>query len=397
LQKWFPDLRGLASGLAVCGFGAGSIAASPLQLLLIDKVGLSWTFVVLGSCYFVVMMACSVVLRVPPPDYTVNGLNSDRERITPMVVKVFGSEKVDPVRQLVELPYGSTPQSDIVYASKDLPDKIDTSRATVVTTRQLLKMTLIESLTCREYGLIYFMFFANAIAGLVFLSRLSPMVQALFHQSKEVGALVVSINGGFNLAGRFLFGILSDRVGRKFCYLITLGTQSIILACMGVIMSTHTYWAFLMTVWLMSSCYGATFSLIPAMLADMFGAKNIGACHGIVLTAWSIAGVGGGLVYTAIYTNLVPTHYSLSDSWPYEINFIWLVCITVVGFFVTWFIRTTDRDRLFPPSPHQLFRIRFMGRILRVNKSGSMFEYLSKQEEEAEWQRYLQINGIIEH
>lgn len=79
------------------------------------------------------------------------------------------------------------------------------------------------------------------------------MVQSLFGKSKETGALIVSINGGFNLAGRFLFGIVSDYIGRKTCYLITLGTQSIILAVMGVILSTRTYWAFLLVVWVLSS------------------------------------------------------------------------------------------------------------------------------------------------
>lgn len=116
LQKWFPHKRGLAAGLAVCGFGAGSIAIGKVILPLIHSVGLSLTFVVLGSCYFIAMMSVALLFRIPPPGYSAN------------------SSSVDSIEK---------------------------------TSQPEIKLTLIESIKSYDFLLLYIMFFANALFGLV--------------------------------------------------------------------------------------------------------------------------------------------------------------------------------------------------------------------------------------
>lgn len=252
LQKFFPDRRGLASGFAVCGFGAGSIAASPLQTALMGSVGVPLTFVILGSGYFVLMLIASAILRTPPPDYTVRGLTVEG-------VKVAMSTK-----------------RDLAPSQRPPP---------------LLKMTLTQALRTRDYWLMFGMFFGNVVTGLVVLSRLASMVENLFDKPKagyNSSTMVVSVNGGLNLAGRFFFSLLSDKIGRKTVYLISLCTQAIIVGCMDPILMNKpgTYWAFVILIWILSACYGCSFGVIPAFLADMFGPSNIGACHGVMLIGW---------------------------------------------------------------------------------------------------------------
>ncbi|KAL1915250.1 uncharacterized protein VTP21DRAFT_7526 [Calcarisporiella thermophila] len=365
LQKWFPDHRGLASGLAVCGFGAGSIALAKVPLPLQALVGLPLTFVILGCIYFVVMIACSVVFRVPPPGFTVNGMdisgrsaankwdNSDNKE-----QMVGDEEKKDPEAQVVSI----APEPTI-------------------------SMTLIESIFSREYRLMYIMFFGNSIAGLVFISRLSNIISDIFGKGKDEAATIVSINGGFNLAGRLLFSAVSDYVGRKTCFVFMLTVQVIILGSLSTTMFTQAYWAHNIIVWILTSCYGAGFGIIPAFLTDMFGPSNIGALHGIILTAWAIAGVGGGLVFTAVYNSLIASgQYTANSVEVYSINLWWIFAVALVGFLFLLLIRTSVRDRLMPPAEGEILRIRFFGQLIRLRKSG--VEVVSKKKENEEWEEF---------
>ncbi|CAL8074950.1 unnamed protein product [Orchesella dallaii] len=319
LQKWFPDKRGLASGFAVCGFGAGSIVIAKVQIPLIEAVGLPLTFVVLGSIYLVLMTLCALVLRTPPPNFTVNEPPASTIPNQATETKVeLGNGSGDPI-------VSSTPQ-----------------------------FTLIEALTSNDFRFMYLMFLANALFGLVLISRLSNMIVDIFQQTPDAAATVVAINGAFNLGGRLCFSIVSDYIGRKNCYVIMLTSQLIILATFSVIITSKTYWAFLMTMWILTACYGAGFGVIPAFLTDKFGPMNIGACHGVILTAWSFAGVVGGLIFSAVFKKS-SDGLPASDPHPYIVNVWWILGVVVLGWIALMFVKPTKRDRWLTEKPIMLF------------------------------------------
>ncbi|KAG0348400.1 hypothetical protein BG005_011550 [Podila minutissima] len=354
LQKWFPDRRGLAAGFAVCGFGAGSIALAKVPGPLTAAIGLTNTFITLGCCYFAVMFMCCLVFRIPPPGFVVNGLDVYRNKVDANGdIEAYTTQK----------------------SASNMRDPAST-------------MTLIDSIFSTEYRLIYLMFFGNSLAGLVFLSRLSTIVVDIFNKSPATGATIVSINGGFNLAGRLFFATASDKLGRKTCYIIMLVVQVIVLATLPTIMENQNYPAFLAAIWMLTACYGGGFGCIPAFLCDMFGPSNIGALHGIILTAWAIAGVGGGLLFTKIYNDLLASgQYTVKDVHIYAINFYWILAIASIGFFIIGFVKTTIRDRLMPKREGEFSRLRLFGRVIRFGSFG--VEYVGKDKEEAEWSTFV--------
>ncbi|KAG0050695.1 hypothetical protein BGZ90_006979 [Linnemannia elongata] len=174
LQKWFPDRRGVAAGFAVCGFGAGSIALAKVPLPLAEAIGLTKTFMTLGFAYFAVMFICCMVFRVPPPGFQVNGMDMYRNKVSANGdIEAFNTDKT---------------ASNVRNPAASLP--------------------LIDSIFSSEYRLIYLMFFGNSIAGLVFLSRLANIVTDIFGKDGNTATTIVSINGGFNLAGLASIGFI---------------------------------------------------------------------------------------------------------------------------------------------------------------------------------------------
>lgn len=211
LQKWFPHKKGLAAGVGVCGFGAGSIAASKVILPIISWVGLPLTFVVLGSSFYFSMICSALVFRVPPPGYSVNTAN--------------------------------------ISETKDTPAPPSPS----------IKLTLKESLKSFDYWLLYITFFSNILFGLLVISRISDMITKLYDIPPGTASTIVSINGAFNLAGRLLFSTLSDIIGRKSCFLILLITQTIIIAAFPYYVEHKIYWLFILSMIVLSTCYGGGF------------------------------------------------------------------------------------------------------------------------------------------
>ncbi|KAG0044356.1 hypothetical protein BGZ89_006081 [Linnemannia elongata] len=354
LQKWFPDRRGVAAGFAVCGFGAGSIALAKVPLPLAEAIGLTKTFMTLGFAYFAVMFICCMVFRVPPPGFQVNGMDMYRNKVSANGdIEAFNTDKT---------------ASNVRNPAASLP--------------------LIDSIFSSEYRLIYLMFFGNSIAGLVFLSRLANIVTDIFGKDGNTATTIVSINGGFNLAGRLFFSTASDLLGRKNCYIVMLTLQVVILASLPTIMAVKNYPAFLALIWILTACYGGGFGTIPAFLCDMFGPSNIGALHGIILTAWAIAGVGGGLLFTAVYNNLLVSGYTVNDAWIYSKNLYWILGVASIGFIFIMFVRTNIRDRLLPKADGEFTRTRIFGKFIRIGSFG--IKPLSKDEEDREWAEYVE-------
>jgi MFS family permease len=268
LIKWFPDRPGLATGLAIMGFGGGALIASPLsrQLLSYYDPGydpnvstsvasggaLVALFLTLGVGYFVIMMFGVFTVRVPPEGW---------------------------------VPEGFDPAS---VAAKPLVTTASVSAANAIKTR--------------SFWLLWVVLFCNVTAGIGILEQASPMIQDFFRDDAGVSAVAVSAAAGFvgvlslfNMAGRFAWSSASDIIGRKRIYLLYLGGGMILYALLASI-GHLAVGLFVILAGLILSFYGGGFATVPAYLRDLFGTFQVGAIHGRLLTAWSAAGVAGPLI-----------------------------------------------------------------------------------------------------
>ncbi|KAF9583418.1 hypothetical protein BGW38_009514 [Lunasporangiospora selenospora] len=446
LQKWFPDRRGVAAGLAVSGFGAGSIVMAKVPDPLSAAVGLPLTFVILGLAYFLVMAVCAFVFRVPPPGYIVNGVNvwAIRVDVDEEANEVHSSENHDQglseitiderqsssqpnscsrvfIENKGEAPAISSilhtlhplqrslnsqksmddflvpPISPVSNTTTVLPSALNSasnSRRSSTHTAAMhasldpsISMNLMDSLYSREFRLMYIMFLGNTMAGVVIISRLANIATDIFGHSKNSASTIVSINGGFNLLGRLLFASISDKIGRKSAYMVMLGCQAIALATLPVIMQESVDSAFLLTIWLLTSCYGGGFGCIPAFLCDMFGPSNIGPLHGVILTSWSLSSVGAGLLFTGVYNYLLENGYTIHDSFIYAVNLYWMLGCVCVGVLVAIFVRVDMLDRLLPSLPGEYFHARILRRIVRFGQFG--IQKMTQEQEQQAWTNYV--------
>ncbi|PWR06270.1 MFS transporter [Micromonospora sicca] len=270
LIKWFPDRPGLATGLAIMGFGGGAMVASPLsrQLLSFYDPGydpanagstasggaLVWLFVTLGVGYFLIMMFGVFNVRVPAPDWRPAGF--------------------DPAQ----------------VAAKPLVTTANVSAANAVRTR--------------SFWLLWVVLFCNVTAGIGILEQASPMIQDFFRDN-GTSAVSVAAAGGFvgllslfNMAGRFVWSSTSDLIGRRPIYLVYLGVGMVLYVLLAVVGHAATA-LFVLLACVILSFYGGGFATVPAYLRDLFGTFEVGAIHGRLLTAWSAAGVAGPLIVNA--------------------------------------------------------------------------------------------------
>ncbi|KAF9926738.1 hypothetical protein FBU30_003732 [Linnemannia zychae] len=404
LQKWFPERKGFGAGLSVCGFGIGGLICAKIPLPLINAIGLTLTFVVIGTTYWVILMICACVFRFPPPER--NKIRGPIYRNGTLFItrkQLKYSSGHDPEKgSLPAVISGTVGDGKIVglggpsngggggsgHGHGFGPHYNGIAQNRIVF-EPAIDLTLKEALTTYEYLGMYLMFLANLVAGLVILSRLADMCINVFEKSADTAATVVAINGGFNFVGRLMFSSLSDVIGRKPSYLVMLGTQVVILAVLPLIFVTRNYWAFLLAIWTLTCAYGGGFGTIPAFIHDLFGVNNISGLHGILLTAWSIAGVGGGILFTLIYNHLIRARgYTAASPEVYNTNFYWLCACAAFGFMVLLFVRSTVKDRLLPRVGGEVTRLRVFGRILRFEKTGAFkfkLKYLKPEEEEKEW------------
>lgn len=257
LIKWFPDRPGMATGMAIMGFGGGAFIASPLSVWLMQKfstpthVGVAEAFIALGVIYFCFMMVGAVIVRVPAPGWKPEGY-------TPPVV----------AQKLI------TKNDVYVYDAIKTP----------------------------QFWLIWWVLCLNVTAGIGVLGQASAMSQEMFpgHVTAVAAAGFVGLLSLFNMLGRFFWASISDIIGRKntyFCFFV-LGTLLYILVpWTGAIGSVAL---FVLCFVVIMSMYGGGFATVPAYLKDMFGIRYVGAIHGVLLTAWSAAGVFGPVLVNYI-------------------------------------------------------------------------------------------------
>ncbi|PLC47406.1 OFA family MFS transporter [Lacticaseibacillus paracasei] len=233
---WFPDKRGLATGMAIMGFGFAAMLTGPIAQNLIAGIGLVPTMYVLGTAYLLIMLTAAQVIRKPRP--------------------------------------GEVPAADIA--------KSVSLTGTAMTANQAVKT--------RSFRYLWLMFFINITCGIGLVAVASPMAQQQTGMSAATAAMMVGVVGLFNGFGRLAWATLSDLIGRPLTYTLIFTVDVAMLAGILVFSSPLLFGSALC---LIMSCYGAGFSVIPAYLGDVFGTKQLGAIHGYVLTAWAVAGVVG--------------------------------------------------------------------------------------------------------
>jgi OFA family oxalate/formate antiporter-like MFS transporter len=237
LIRWFPDKRGLITGIAVAGFGSGALIVAPIAERLIASVGVSSTFVVLGCAYFPIVLFSALLMKNPPDGYAPPGFRTSSH---------VGASGVDS------------------------------------SLRQALG-------TWQWYGL-WLTLFLNTTAGIAVISQASPMAQEMSHVSAVAAAGLVGIISIANGSGRFLWAWLSDAIGRKTVFVAMLLIQ---VTAFLLLSHVSTFGELSVLAFIILLCYGGGFGTMPAFAADYFGARDIGSIYGLMLTAWGAAGVVG--------------------------------------------------------------------------------------------------------
>lgn len=252
IVRWFPDKRGLATGLAIMGFGFAAMLTGPVAQNLMAAVGIVNTFYILGAFYFVVMIIAAQFIKKPRPH--------------------------------------------------ELPQAIAQKAQRVSLTNQ--ELTANQALKTRTFAFLWFMFFINITTGIGLVSAASPMAQDMTTMTASAAAVMVGIIGLFNGFGRLAWATLSDFIGRPITYSLIFILDIVMLF---ILLFFKTPFIFALALCLLMSCYGAGFSVIPAYLGDVFGTKELGAIHGYILTAWAAAGMVGPILLS--YTHQVLHNY----------------------------------------------------------------------------------------
>ncbi len=251
LVKWFPDKRGLATGLAIMGFGFAAMLAGPVMAGLFNagtpespvytSASVSNTFFICGAVYFVVMMASAQYLAPPPKGYAPAGWDPTRA----------GTRKLR---------------------------------------EDLAQVTANQALGTRRFYYMWLMLGINITCGIALISIASPMMQDVLKMTPLEAGAVVGLIGVFNGLGRIGWASASDYLGRPMTYVAFFVLQVIAFATLPSI--THAV-VFQVLLFAIMTCYGGGFATVPAFLGDLFGTKQLGAVHGYTLTAWSAAGIIG--------------------------------------------------------------------------------------------------------
>lgn len=281
LIRWFPDHRGLATGLAVMGFGGGAIIAAPLSTALMTRfsspssVGVWETFAVLGSIYLVAMMVGAFMFRVPPE-------HDDHEQ----------------------------------PASSDVGGGV----------------TVAGAMRTKQFYLLWTIMVLNVTAGIGVLGQASPMIQEVFTGfSAPAAAAFVAVLSFFNMAGRLLWSSLSDQIGRRATFGIFFTVGPLLYAAVPFAGHLSSIVMFVTCFALILTMYGGGFASLPAYVADIFGTRYVGPIHGRVLTALSVAGVLGPVLVN--YIREYQIEHGVTTGQAYDITMFIMAGLLIIGFF----------------------------------------------------------------
>ncbi len=302
LIKWFPDRPGMATGMAIMGFGGGALIGSPLADNLMKyyatptSVGVWQTFVTMGILYFILMMFGVFTVRVPAEGWQPEGY-------------------VPPVKQAAD-------SSNFITTASVSAD---------------------EAIRTPQFYLLWLVLFLNVTAGIGILAQASPLIQESFpgRVTAAAAAGFVGLLSLFNLVGRFFWSSISDFTGRKPIYMIYLGLGCLLYALVPSLGASGNLTLFVATFCVILSMYGAGFATIPAYLRDMFGTYQVGAIHGRLLTAWSAAAIAGPSIVTYLRDYQTKTlHVAPKDA--YSTAIYVMAGLLAVGFVCNLLVRPVD-------------------------------------------------------
>jgi MFS family permease len=321
LIKWFPDRRGMATGMAIMGFGGGAMIGAPLADILMKhfatptSVGVKETFITMGTIYFVAMLAGAFGYRVPPPGWTV-------------------ARRVSRHRALTTEPAAL--------------------RSEMITTRHV---HVDRAWKTPQFWLLWGVLCLNVSAGIGVIGMASPMIQEVFGgrlidlpgvplkdlseaqkaQLATLGASFAALLSLFNIAGRISWASLSDYIGRKRTYFIFFALGMVLYASAPQAGRAGHVGVFVATFCLIITMYGGGFATIPAYLADVFGTQFVGAIHGRLLTAWSAAGILGPVLVNYIREYQIDRGVPAAQA--YNVTMYVLAGLLVIGFFCNLAVR----------------------------------------------------------
>ena len=287
LIKWFPDRRGMATGMAIMGFGGGAMLGAPLAQALMNyfhsdtTVGVAETFMVMGTLYFISMVIGALAIRIPHPDWK---------------------------------PAGWVPPA--------VPKKMVTHR----------HVHIDQALKTPQFYLLWLILCLNTTAGIGILSQAPVMIQEMFKGSisKEAAVGFVGLLSLFNMGGRFVWSSASDYLGRKNTFFVYFALGIFLYSMLPTFSGEGNMVMFIVAAAVILSMYGGCFSTIPAYLADIFGTKYVGSIYGCLLTAWSVAGVLGPVLVN--YIREYQIGHGVAKANAYTFTLYIMACLLVVGF-----------------------------------------------------------------
>jgi MFS family permease len=297
LIRWFPDRPGMATGMAIMGFGGGAFIASPLSVWLMRQfstdthVGVAETFIVLGLVYFCFMMVGAAIVRLPPPGWAPAGY----------VAPTQSSRLI-------------TTQNVFVYQALKTP----------------------------QFWLIWWVLCLNVTAGIGVLGQASAMSQEMFPGKITVTAAagLVGLMSLFNMGGRFFWASVSDYIGRKSTYFVFFVLGFILYSAVPYTGSAGNVALFVLCFCIIMSMYGGGFATVPAYLRDMFGTRYVGAIHGLLLTAWSMAGIFGPVLVN--YIRQYNVEHGVAKTAAYNVTMYVMAVLLIIGFFCNLFVQAVD-------------------------------------------------------
>ncbi len=303
LVKWFPDRRGLATGLAIMGFGFAAAISSPIMEYLIVNMGLQNTFYILGVSYFLIMMLSSLYLEKPPEGWAPAGF----------------TEKVQSGKKKVK--------------------------------EDLAQMTANQAVKTKRFYYLWLMLFINVTCGIAILSAAKPMAIDSIGMSTVEAAALVGVLGIFNGAGRLGWAAISDYIGRPNTYTTFFVIQLVLFAILPFTTNAIIFQVILAVIY---TCYGGGFASIPAYIGDIFGTRQLGAIHGYILTAWSAAGVAGPMFAA----------WMKDTTGSYESSLLFFAGMFVIALIISLLIRVdinklrNEKEGLEPVSPDDAIAVK---------------------------------------
>jgi MFS family permease len=293
LIKWFPDRPGMATGMAIMGFGGGAMIGSPLATTLMAQfhnehtVGVAETLLAMGTIYFLFMMFGVVMIRLPAPGWK---------------------------------PAGYVPGGGRAPLPQD--------------------MTAAQAIKTAQFWLLWGVLFLNVTAGIGIIEQASPMIQEMFRGSvsKEAAGGFVAVLSLFNMVGRFAWSSTSDYLGRRMTYAIYFVLGASLYCLIPEAQHLDSIPLFVLVCGVIISMYGGGFATVPAYLRDLFGTAQVGAIHGRLLTAWSAAGLAGPLLVNYIREYQIEVrHLDPADS--YAFTMYLMAGLLAAGFVCNFLVR----------------------------------------------------------